>query len=282
MQNVLIAGCGYVGISLAYRLMRDGYRVFGLRRHTDFLPPEVHAIKANLRDLESLRPMPEYFDFVFYTASADHYDEVSYQRAYVDGLWNLLEALQNEGERPKRIIYTSSTGVSGQQDGELVDEDSPTDPTSPTGRCLIEGETLLHDSMFESVVVRLAGIYGPGRTRVIDRVRDGDAQCVKDRTTMLNHIHRDDCAGVLQHVMTLEKPAKLYLAVDNEPADLCEAQRWIAKELGVPEPPVVPADQAPARVRGGNRRYSNRRLLESGYEFQYPTYREGYASLLHH
>jgi nucleoside-diphosphate-sugar epimerase len=282
MENVLIAGCGYVGISLGYRLMRDGYQVFGLRRNTDVLPPEMHGIRANLRDLESLRPMPEYFDYVFYTASADHYDDLSYRRAYVDGLWNLLEALQNEGERPKRIIFTSSTGVYGQQDGELVDEDSPTDPSGFTGQYLLEGEALLHDSMFESVAVRLSGIYGPGRTRIIDRVRGGEAECVEGRTTVLNHIHRDDCAGVLRHLMTLDNPAKLYLAVDHEPVELCALQRWVAGELGVPEPRVVSAEEAPPRIRGGNRRYSNQRLVDSGYAFQYPTYREGYASLLHH
>lgn len=283
MAKVLIAGCGYVGTTLGLRLARAGHTVYALRRVVDALPPEFKAMAADLCDLESLRPMPDYFDTVFYTASADGFSALEYRRAYVDGLWNLLEALHVEGRRPQRIIFASSTGVYGQQAGEMVDEDAPVDTSRFTGQYLVEGETLLLNSVFPAVSVRFGGIYGPGRTRFIDRVRDGEARCIEGKISYLNHIHRDDCAGVLEHVMNLADPAPVYVAVDDEPVEKCALKRWIAQQLDLPEPPVVPPGSEPgARQRGGNRRCSNRRLRESGYVFEYPTFREGYANLLHH
>jgi len=96
----------------------------------------------------------------------------------------------------------------------------------------------------------------------------------------LNLIHRDDCAGALAHVLSLNEAAPCYAAVDNEPVEKNALLRWVADRLGQPAPPTVSAEETEAPQRGGNRRVRNARLVESGYAFEYPTYREGYAPLL--
>ncbi|MBI2434963.1 MAG: SDR family oxidoreductase [Candidatus Hydrogenedentes bacterium] len=280
MQTILIAGCGYVGTTLALRLSRAGHQVWAIRRNTAALPDGIHPIQADLLNLESLRPLPAYFDFVFYTAGAASFDETAYRSAYVDGLWNVLETLEVEGRRPQRVFFTSSTGVYHQNQGEWLEETSPTTPDRFSGQCLLEGEELLQGSMFAGTVVRLGGIYGPGRTRLLDLVRAGQAECVKSRTTYLNLIHRDDAAGILEHLMNLDHPEELYLGVDHEPVERCTLLRWMAAKLRLPAPRMVHEQEQHEPQRGGNRRFLNTRIKKTGYSFQYPTYREGYRELL--
>jgi nucleoside-diphosphate-sugar epimerase len=279
MANILIAGCGYVGTTLALRLLKHDHKVWAIRRHTAALPESIHKIQADLLNLESLRPLPAYFDYVFYTAGAEGFNEAAYRHAYVDGVWNLLEVLEVEGRRPKRVFFTSSTGVYHHDAGEWLDEESPIEPKRFSGQYLLEGEALLQGSMFPSTVVRLGGIYGPGRTRLIDTVRAEQAHC-DDRTTYLNLIHRDDAAGILHHLMDLESPEGLYLGVDHEPVERNTLLRWIAEQLGQPEPPLRPVNPEHEPQRGGNRRFLNTRVKKTGYAYHFPTYREGYRELL--
>ena len=121
-----------------------------------------------------------------------------------------------------------------------------------------------------------------GRTRLIDSVAEGSARLDPVDSRCLNHIHRDDCAGVLAHLLALAEVAPLYLGTDCEPRPRNEMLCWIAGQLGVSEPPVREAEEANTRPseRGGNRRYRNQRLVDSGYHFRYPTYREGYGALI--
>jgi nucleoside-diphosphate-sugar epimerase len=279
--RVLIAGCGYVGAALANRLAREGARVWGLRRATGALPSGVEPLEADLTDPVSLRVIPERLDFVFYTAAPDRSDPHGYRSTYVDGVRNLLGALMRQGHTPRRVCFTSSTGVYAQNDGGWVDEDSPTEPESESGGILLEGEHLVLDSGFPATVLRLGGIYGPGRTRLIDEVVAGTARCPPGAPAWSNRIHRDDCAGALAHLMRLSDPGSHYIAVDREPAPLCEILRWIARRLGAAEPPIAEAGSAPGRAgRRTNKRCSSARLVASGYEFTHPTYREGFESLL--
>jgi hypothetical protein len=114
---------------------------------------------------------------------------------------------------------------------------------------------------------------------MIDAVRSGAARRHAGRTTYLNHIHRDDAAGTLAHLMDCADLADLYLATDDEPVERSVALAWIASRLGVPLPP--PADSVTgAEGRGSNRRYRNARLRGTGLFLKYPTFREGYGSLI--
>jgi nucleoside-diphosphate-sugar epimerase len=288
VARVLVAGCGYVGGELARRLAADGHAVFGLRRSSGALPEGVQPIAADLCDRTALcAALAEVehggIDAVAYTAAADRGDDDAYRRAYVEGLANVLAWADAQGMRPPRVLFTSSTAVYAQQDGEWVDEDSPTEPTHFSGTRMLEAEGLL--AAAGGVALRLGGIYGPGRTRLIDGVRAGRATIRPGPPRWTNRIHRDDAAGALRHLVGCalagDALAPVYVGVDDEPADEAEVLRWLAGRLGVPAPALAAEGEAPAgRARGGNKRCRNARLRATGYAFAYPTFREGYGALI--
>lgn len=277
MARILIAGCGYVGSGLAERLLAAGHEVVALRRDPSRLSPELIRIAADLTDpsqLAQLGDLPAPFDYVFFTASSDASTEDAYRAIYVRGLSNLIRVLAERGA-PKRLFYTSSTAVYGQDDGSWVDEDSPTEPRSFHGRILLESERLVHTAPFPGTVVRLSGIYGPERSSLLRRLQEGTLR-VATRPAFSNRIHRDDCAGVLAHLMTLDDPAPVYLASDDEPVYWHVLFDWLADRLGV----ARPERDEDARPPSSSKRCSNARLRASGYAMQYPTFRDGYAPIL--
>jgi nucleoside-diphosphate-sugar epimerase len=282
MAQVVIAGCGYVGSALAGLLTKDGHEVFGIRRDISGLGPDIRGIQGNLAQPKSLGPAPRRVEYAVFTVGADERSEKSYRQAYLDGLAGFLEWLADEGQRPKRIVMTSSTSVYGQRRGEPIDEDSPTHPTQFRGETLLTSERLLAASGLSSVVVRLGGIYGPGRKSLIERARRGELR-IREDVHYTNRIHRDDAAGLLRHLLFHESPAPLYLGVDDEAADEAEVYRWLADRVGVEPASETDAEDregAPRRRAVGSKRCSNRLARESGYHFRYPTFREGYAELI--
>ena len=270
MAAVLIAGCGDVGRELARRLLADGHEVYGLRRRAHLLPAGVQPVAGDLGDPDSLRAVPGGLDVLCYAAAADGRSAAAYRAAYVDGVRNVLRAVARTSTL-RRVLYTSSTRVYSQNGGEWVDEESPTGGDDIYARLLLEGEAAARESAAPAVIVRLAGIYGPGRTRLIDRVRAGDA-CGAAYT---NRIHRDDCAGILHHLLRLDRPLPLYLGADHEPATQCSVMDWIAGRLGLPAPARSGSDTAVA-----GKRCRNARLVASGYAFEYPGFRDGYGAMI--
>ena len=267
--RVLVAGCGYVGSELARRLAGDGHEVWGLRRTPAELPAGVAPLVADVTDAASL-DLPADLDALVYAVSPGRRDEAAYRAAYVTGLDNVLGAA---GAAVPRVVFVSSTAVYGQDDGSVVDEDSPTEPTSFSGRILLEAEARAQAA--GGTVLRLAGIYGPGRTRLLDEVRAGTAT-YPPGDVHSNRIHRDDCAGALAHLLSLPSPDPVYVGVDDDPAPRREVLTWLAERPDAPAPREAPG----GRSRGGDKRCSNARLRASGYGLAVPSYREGYAALL--
>jgi len=281
VARVLVAGCGYVGTAVAQSLVTAGHVVFGLRRRVASLPPDVTPVPADLTDASTLSKLPRGIDVVFYTAAAAGFGEAAYRDAYVRGPANLLAALDIAGDRPSRLLFTSSTSVYAQTDGDWVHEGSPTRPEHITGQLLLEGETFLRQSPVPTVILRLGGIYGPGRTRFIDSVRSGSARRWSGDPVWTNRIHRDDCAGALAHLMSVPAPAPIYVGVDREPAPRNEVLAWLAAQVDVPEPTwEEPTGAASSRAMRSNKRCSSRLLQETGFPFTYPSYREGYGAML--
>lgn len=280
MAQVVIAGCGYVGNELARMLLAEGHEVFGIRRDVSKLAAGVGAIEGDVARPETLGPAPQRVEYAVFAVGADEASEQAYRRAYLDGLAGFLEWLADEGQRPRRVVMISSTSVYGQRRGEHIDEDSPTHPTRFRGETLLASERLLAASGLGSVVVRLGGIYGPGRESLIDRAQAGKLQ-LRRAEHFTNRIHRDDAAGLLRYLLFHPSPESLYLGVDDEAAEEAELYTWLAKELGVAAPKEEAEGTATDHRRQvGSKRCSNRRLRESGYSFRYPTYRDGYAELI--
>jgi nucleoside-diphosphate-sugar epimerase len=271
----LIAGAGYVGEALARVLLAAGHEVVVLRRSDASPPPGARAFRADLTLPGALDALPA-ADLVFYTAGADERSDEAYHCAYVEGVARLIERCAREPEPPRRLLFTSSTAVYGQQDGEWVDESSPAVPADFAGRRLLQGEALALSAPFPGTVLRLGGIYGPGRTSLIERARSG----ASGGPAWTNRIHRDDAAGALAHLALLPAAEPRYVGVDCEPAREADVLAWLAARLGVPAgsaPDAAPP--APRRARG-SKRCRNALLLASGYRFRYPTWREGYGALL--
>lgn len=280
MAKVLIIGCGYVGAALGEKLAAQGHHVWGMRRNPDNLPDSIKPLRADVHDKDLGDLLPEGLDFIFYTLSSGGGGEAGYRAAYADGPKNLLEAIDKKGENPKRIFFTSSTAVYAQTDGGRVDEESPTQPTHYAGHILLEGERVLLESDYPATILRLSGIYGPGRTRLIDAVRAGQAEVQEGPPRFTNRIHRDDCAGALAHLMKMDAPEAIYVGVDDEPADRRKVLNWLAERLGVPQPRVAAGGEAPSARAAANKRCSNARLKATGYRFLYPSYRDGYTEMI--
>ncbi len=272
-----MAGCGYVGSALAARLVADGARVAGLRRTPRDLPEGVTPLAADLGGPDLAAALPADLDLVFYTAAADGGDEAAYRAAYVVGLANLLDALESRPRPPRRVLFTSSTSVYGQRAGEWVDEASPAEPPGHRGAVMLEAEARLAASPIASVVLRLGGIYGPGRTHLLESVRAGRATLPRGVERYTNRIHRDDAADGLRHLAMLEDAPPLVLGVDDDPAERGEVLRWLAQALAAPEPAEV--EPGPGAQDLG-KRCRNALLRSTGYAFGYPTFREGYAAQL--
>ena len=269
VERVLIAGCGDVGNALAELLLADGYEVWGARRNPAALAEGIRPWSVDLTDPGSMANPPAAFDVVHYTASADRRDEAGYRAIYVDGLVNLLGAVERAGASPKRVLFTSSTAVYGQVRGQWVDESSETKPARFNGRVLLDAEAIVR-RLNMGTVVRLSGIYGPGRTRLIRKVWNGEATATPSWT---NRIHVWDCGRLLHHLMRLDAPADLYLGSDDAPATTAEVVTWMSEALGVATP-------GPGEAQSLNKRCRNARLHESGFRFVYPTFRDGYASII--
>lgn len=280
MKSLLIAGCGDLGIALGEIAARDGAAVHGLRRDPSQLPAAIRPLAADLTDRATLAALPA-ADAVVYAAAAGRSDEVAYRTTYVDGVTNLLDALASAGHVPRRFVFVSSTAPYEATDGRWVDETTPVAPAHWSGRALVDAEARVLEAAPGAVVLRLGGIYGPGRTRLVDDVVAGRARWSPGPPRYGNRIHRDDAAAAVVHLLRLAAPEGLYLGVDHEPADLRLVLEWLAAALGAPPPRPSDAAVPPSGPRArSNKRCRNERLVASGFRFRYPTFREGYAPLV--
>lgn len=274
---MLIAGCGYVGSAFAGLCLAEGRQVFAIRRNPGNLPRRITPIRADLLEPAELPELPQGLSAVIYAVSADHHTDPSYTAAYVTGLRNLLMAVQGSGQHP-RVIFISSTGVYGQDEGEWVDEDSPVSTAHFSGKRLVQGEEIVSRYTGTGIVLRLSGIYGPGRTPIIDQIRNGTAKYTR-LPLYTNRIHLDDCAGMLSHLMTIDEPERLYLGSDDDPATRNEVLGWLASRIGSPLRDDAIEGESVERSRG-SKRCRNQKIKDSGYQLKYPSYREGYEAIL--
>ncbi|NII12006.1 NAD-dependent epimerase/dehydratase family protein [Oleiagrimonas sp. C23AA] len=270
-KRVLIAGCGDVGLRVAQRLMARGERVLGLRRHVP-QAAGVPMLAADLSDVDSLRALPDDIDQVVYLPTPGAREPAAYRAVFVDGLGHLLDALS--AQRVRRWVWVSSSAVYGDHAGGWVDETTPTAPPGFNGQVLLEGERLLAERLGQrAVVLRLAGLYGPGRAGLIERIAQGRAKAVREPAHWANRMHVDDAAAAIVHLLDLADPHALYLGVDDTPLPIDVLYARIAQCLGV----AVPAE-GPAPAGVGSKRLSNARLRASGFVPRWPDAREGYAA----
>lgn len=288
-MRVLIVGCGYVGLPLAAELARQGHQVSGLRRSaSDVLRAAgITPLSGDITRPETLRDLPNDFDWVVNCAATGGGTVEDYRQLYLEGTQNLITWLSNENGAPRtipRFVYTSSTGVYGQNDGSLVDETSATEPASETAQILVATEKLLlqlaRERNIPAMILRAAGIYGPERGYLLKQFLRGEVRIEGTGARMLNMIHRDDLIAAIIAALERGRGGEVYNVVDDEPVSQSVFFRWLANSLNRPMPPIVPEDTAAPRKRGlTNKRISNRKLrTQLGVELKFQNYRSGYTN----
>jgi nucleoside-diphosphate-sugar epimerase len=284
-MKCLIVGCGYVGVPLGKELVRLGHEVFGLRRNaateSELKAAGIRPLIADITRPDELARLPDGFDWVVNCVASRGGGAEDYRRIYLQGTRHLLDWLS--AKPPQKFVYTSSTSVYGQTDGSWVKETSPTEPLSKTAKVLLETERLLlaavADRKVPTVILRVAGIYGPERGHGFKQFLKNEARMKGDGSRFLNMIHRDDVIGCIIAALKNSRAGEVYNVVDDEPVSQMDFFLWLAEELGKKLPPTVPEDYGEDRKRGvTNKRVSNRKLkMEFGHQFKYPNFRIGYT-----
>ncbi|HTL47090.1 MAG TPA: NAD-dependent epimerase/dehydratase family protein [Verrucomicrobiae bacterium] len=266
-KKILIAGAGYLGMAAARQFLSAGFSVHALTRD----PRKADALRGSgieprVADLtqESSLPFFEGLDGVLISAAPDRGEVFDYREMYVRGIGNLLRKLDRK--RPPLVLYTSSTSVYGPSQQGWLDETVVPEPGHEKGRVLLDAEKQVLDSGM-GVIFRLSGLYGPGRNRLESR----RAEAAGEPDRYLNLIHRDDAAAASLFLLERARPGEVYLGVDKEPVLRSSLLRWLENPAAFPS--QEPADASARRCRAAG-------LTALGFEFRYPSFREGYGEIL--
>jgi nucleoside-diphosphate-sugar epimerase len=274
MATILIIGCGIIGTELARVLMAKGHTVTGVRRNPPLDNGDIHYLRADISSTADLEQINTNFDQLFFIVSADGRTESSYREVYDRGLNNVLRQF---AQVP--CIFVSSTSVYAQSQGEWVNEDSLAVPDNLNSQLIRQAEQRVTICNPQNTVVRFSGIYGRGREYLLNKAKQSPI-IQQTPPYFTNRIHQDDCVQVLTFL--LEKKlagialAHYYLASDDDPAPLYEVMSWMAQQLNCPAP-LIKAVTNDATL---NKRCDNQRLKALGYQFCYPSYKDGYTKLI--
>jgi len=292
-MRVLIAGCGYVGTALGTALCALGHQVAGIRRPGGDPGPMraagIEPLHADLSRRGDLDPLPASWDWVVACAAPSEGGEAAYRSVYLEGLRNLVDWLTPRP--PSAFVFTGSTGVYPQTDGSDVDERAPTEGASATGAVLLQAEEVLTAAAargFPAVILRISGIYGPGRNRIPSMLR-GEAGPVGSGERWMNMVHRDDLVAAILAALERGRPGAVYNISDGASCTEAAFYEWLGRRLGRPslaESPgsgVSPGSPAPGRRGRGQ---ANRRIVaerarrELGWEPGHPDFRSGYEEVI--
>lgn len=279
----LIFGCGFLGCRVVRRWRQAGHCVAALTRSADrareLAGQGIAGVLGDVTQPETLVNLPR-ADTVLYAVGWDPCGAASRWQVYVDGLRCVLAALPP----PRRLIYISSTGVYGDSGGAWVDEQSPCDPTREAGRAFLAAEKLLgeHPIGERSIVLRMAGIYGPKRLLREADLRSGRPMPVAS-DSMLNLIHVDDAVAAVLAAEERAEPPCRYLVSDGSPVERRDYFSFAAKLLRLPPPRFTEpsTEERLGRHEGASKRVDSGRIQrELGLQWLYPSYREGLTALL--
>ena len=280
MAKILIVGCGSIGAQLAKVLTAKGHQVIGLKRNPPVseVSTSMAYLKADISASEALKALPLDFDYVYFIVSPDGRNQDSYEAIYKTGLNNLLVHFSNAETAPQ-WFFVSSTSVYGQTLGEWVDENSITCPENTPSQLIRLAEQRLIALNAQHVIVRFSGIYGPGREYLLRMARQVPV-IQQDPPYFTNRIHQDDCVGVLVFLLECRLAGiamePCYLASDDNPASIWEVMSWLAEYMGS----SLPSAKMMEHDAQMNKRCNNQRLKALGYQFNYPSFKEGYAKIL--
>jgi nucleoside-diphosphate-sugar epimerase len=280
-MHVVIAGCGWLGSAVARRLLARGDRVTGIRsdpeRAEQLRPLGIEPLVLDLAD-PSAGPLPSDTDAILALQSARGGGEASYRRAYLDVNRTLLAWARQHPVRA--LVHTGSTGIFEQRDGSEVDEATRPAPVTPAGAVLLEAETMLMEAAAAGIparILRLSGLYGPGRLWLMDRVARGLMALGPGDDAWMNFCHQEDAMLAVLAVLDRGRDGAIYHATDEQPMRRREVITWVAGRLGIPLAPASgeAPPSAPNRRILGER---TRRELEI--QLKWPSLKQGLEPFL--
>ena len=274
MAKVLIVGCGDLGGTVATQLSNLGHEVFGVKRSKVKING-VEVIQADVTEPASLDLIMHIQpDILIYCVAANGQTDGQYKAHYVDGLRYVL-ATQTENLNLKHVFFVSSTRVYGQKTDVLLNESMPAIATDFGGERLLEAESLLNKLLCKTTVLRLSGIYGAGRLRMVNLAKSPLNWPAQNSWT--NRIHKDDAAAFIVFLVLQVLADNLilpcYIVTDSKPSSQFEVLSWIANQMQVNFDIKTPAME-------GGKRLSNQAMLSTGFELQYPDFKAGYQAIL--
>ena len=279
MAKILIVGCGDLGLAIGH-LLADKHAVFGLRRQSQDKqshgqPSNLSMLQGDVTDPASLQVLHELkAELILYCVAADAQTDAAYQAQYVNGLAHVL-ATQHQNTALRHVFFVSSTRVYGQDAGEYLDDTSLLSSVDFGGQRLQEAEQLLKNLACPATALRLSGIYGPGRLRMINLAK---SQTWPEINSWSNRIHRDDAAAfivfLMEQVLAGEAVQTSYIVTDDAPASLHEVLAWLADQMQI----AIPANAQQEATKG--KRLANGLMRATGFQLKYPNYKVGYQALL--
>jgi len=289
-KRLVILGCGYVGTVVAREAQALGMRVEALTRNPDRAAAlagfGAAAVVADLATDTWHKRIEPGADFVLNCVSPGGGGVDGYRRSCVGGMRSILSWAERGAVGT--LVYTSSTSVYPQTGGMVVNETAPTEGAGDNGRILLEAEGLLQragPACGRWFILRLAGIYGPGRHHLLDQICSGAAEMAGSGRHRLNLVHRDDIVAAIW--AAFRSPAtlgnRIFNVTDDSAATKTEVVEWLAARVGRPAPRF---SGGPASARRGfgeppDRSISNARLkAELGWRPKHPSFREGYTNVL--
>lgn len=287
--TAFIIGFGDIGRRVAARERIAGHRVCAMIRNEQCIAAMradgVDAIHADLDDPASLVDLPTAGARVYYFAPPPTHGDTDTR------LRQLLHAIP-AAALPRRVVYISTSGVYGDCGGTLVDETTPPRPRTDRARRRLDAEQALQawsaTTGVEGVILRVGGIYGPGRLP-LERLRRGLPILHADLAPASNRIHADDLADICVAAMERGRAGGIYNVADDVPSSMSDYFLAVARIAGLPEPPQVDWDTANATFSAEllsylheSRRLDTRRLRqELGINLTYPDLAAGLAATWH-
>lgn len=273
--RILVFGHGYLGAELALCLHADGVSVVAVHRGSADAGTSYPLVTGDVSDLTSLTELQKMLQRrgftparIVHCASSGRGRADGYRSVFVDGIRNLNHIFPGVP-----IIFTSSTSVYAQKDGSVVTENSETYPERETGQILLEAENLVKTD--GGCALRLAGLYGPGRSVHLERMLSGTA-AIEDSepSRLLNQLHRDDAVSAIRHVLKMEWEefaGQVWNVADDEPITQRECYERLATRFALSPLPMTPPDLG--RKRGWTHKaVSNAALRATGWSPRYPTF----------
>lgn len=283
---MLIIGCGDIGARMADLATAAGTSVRAFVRSTTsyqrLLARGLNVAQCDLDSVVSELPWHTAGGELVYLAPPPAYGNEDLR------MQHFLAALAGSGQ-PRRILYLSTTGVYGDCGGAWVDETAPARPQVARARRRWDAEQQLRawrsTTGNELVIVRVAGIYGPGKLPLA-RLRRGDPMICASDAPWTNRIHSADLARVCLAALTHGRDGEIYNATDGQPGNMSDYFNRVADRAGLPRPPLIDLASAGSRLSPGllsylaeSRRISNHKMCaELGVQLMYPDLESGLAA----